>query len=809
MVAVHAPRTSSSRALDAGAVIAQSRVGIPSNFLFRTAATPPCAATRSRASACSRATRSSAAATTAVGERRSRALDQPDVGLAAFVDAGNAKDKMSELTPAVGYGVGARLSTPIGPFRLDVAYGEQAKSVRCISRWAVVLSDGTARRKPRRRVLRALRGLLGVLAIVVVAIAGTYAFLRSQAALDYVVRRAVHEAEGHLVIEGAEGSLLSTVRIARIKWTGDELDVEARDSAVTWSPFDLLSRKVNVSGLGAKRITIDFKKAESKGGLPATLALPLEVDAAQHRRRAARVEDDRAARRGHRHRLQLRRRRGPGTRTRPALRHGARHACRTARIGAIPPYDCRPTSRSRATATGRPPSAKLGSRARRAHEHRREGRATRGGRGDQGGRHAVRAAHRHQRGHRRAQSRPREVRGRAAGTSSRSCSRRARRRGFAGTLRARNEDARPHRQGPRAGPRHRIAFAWDGTTLALTASTPSSRQRAGARAACRSRRRRPVKIDLSLANVDLAQLQTSLIATRLSGTLAGEVEKERQVCAATSAGRSRARVRRGRSQGAGRRAQRAGASRARHADGQRHARPRRAARFLDQGARARVRSVAIRRRARRAARRHRRARRARSRPLRLRARHDRQGKPFRRTSTSAGTAAAHARDRSKDLALDAAPRTVKRHGRLRHGARTRSRTTSTSRGRAAAAAGGALREDCAARSARGSLRAKGTVQRRSASPAVTVDAHGASLQWGRIARAATLDVDASIGRDASRQASRWKRGRSRRALPHELRRCRRRRSHKATSMRAARSRSTATLAAPARLRCSPHRSRAA
>jgi len=38
-----------------------------------------------------------------------------------------------------------------------------------------------------------------------------------------------------------------------------------------------------------------------------------------------------------------------------------------------------------------------------------------------------------------------------------------------------------------------------------------------------------VKIDLSLANVDLAQLQTSLIATRLSGTIAGEVEKERQV----------------------------------------------------------------------------------------------------------------------------------------------------------------------------------------------------------------------------------------------------------------------------------------
>ncbi|MGH8712434.1 MAG: autotransporter assembly complex protein TamA [Casimicrobiaceae bacterium] len=51
-------------------------------------------------------------------------------GVAAFVDAGNAADRGSELTPVYGYGVGARLRTPIGPFRLDVAYGEATRSVR-------------------------------------------------------------------------------------------------------------------------------------------------------------------------------------------------------------------------------------------------------------------------------------------------------------------------------------------------------------------------------------------------------------------------------------------------------------------------------------------------------------------------------------------------------------------------------------------------------------------------------------------------------------------------------------------------------
>ena len=51
-------------------------------------------------------------------------------GIAAFVDAGHAADDLSGLDPAVGVGLGARLRTPIGPFRLDVAYGERTGSVR-------------------------------------------------------------------------------------------------------------------------------------------------------------------------------------------------------------------------------------------------------------------------------------------------------------------------------------------------------------------------------------------------------------------------------------------------------------------------------------------------------------------------------------------------------------------------------------------------------------------------------------------------------------------------------------------------------
>jgi translocation and assembly module TamA len=50
-------------------------------------------------------------------------------GLAAFVDAGNAWDT-GNFDPAVGEGVGARFRTPIGPVRVDVAYGEKTNAWR-------------------------------------------------------------------------------------------------------------------------------------------------------------------------------------------------------------------------------------------------------------------------------------------------------------------------------------------------------------------------------------------------------------------------------------------------------------------------------------------------------------------------------------------------------------------------------------------------------------------------------------------------------------------------------------------------------
>ena len=53
-----------------------------------------------------------------------------EYGMAAFVDAGDAADSMHELSVKVGYGLGARWKSPIGPLAFDVAYGREDQKYR-------------------------------------------------------------------------------------------------------------------------------------------------------------------------------------------------------------------------------------------------------------------------------------------------------------------------------------------------------------------------------------------------------------------------------------------------------------------------------------------------------------------------------------------------------------------------------------------------------------------------------------------------------------------------------------------------------
>lgn len=51
-------------------------------------------------------------------------------GIAAFVDAGDAVDALTDARLAVGYGIGARWRSPAGPIGADLAYGQRERGVQ-------------------------------------------------------------------------------------------------------------------------------------------------------------------------------------------------------------------------------------------------------------------------------------------------------------------------------------------------------------------------------------------------------------------------------------------------------------------------------------------------------------------------------------------------------------------------------------------------------------------------------------------------------------------------------------------------------
>jgi translocation and assembly module TamA len=54
----------------------------------------------------------------------------PSVWGAVFIDAGRAATSWNRFKPALGYGVGVRWRSPIGPLRVDLAYGDEVKRFR-------------------------------------------------------------------------------------------------------------------------------------------------------------------------------------------------------------------------------------------------------------------------------------------------------------------------------------------------------------------------------------------------------------------------------------------------------------------------------------------------------------------------------------------------------------------------------------------------------------------------------------------------------------------------------------------------------
>ena len=111
---------------EAGAVIADSTEGIPSDYLFRTGGDTTVRGYAFNSLGVAQGTAVVGGRYLAVASAEYIHWISKTWGAAIFYDAGNAADDAKGLKPDVGYGVGVRWSSPVGALNLDIAHGVQS-----------------------------------------------------------------------------------------------------------------------------------------------------------------------------------------------------------------------------------------------------------------------------------------------------------------------------------------------------------------------------------------------------------------------------------------------------------------------------------------------------------------------------------------------------------------------------------------------------------------------------------------------------------------------------------------------------------
>jgi translocation and assembly module TamA len=115
---------------EAGAVVSKEKVGVPSTFLFRAGGDQSVRGYGYQQLGVREGDAIVGARYLLTGGAEYQYWFRPPWGVAFFVDAGNAADKVKDLKPEFGYGVGARWRSPVGPINVDVAYGQAVRKAR-------------------------------------------------------------------------------------------------------------------------------------------------------------------------------------------------------------------------------------------------------------------------------------------------------------------------------------------------------------------------------------------------------------------------------------------------------------------------------------------------------------------------------------------------------------------------------------------------------------------------------------------------------------------------------------------------------
>jgi len=113
-----------------GAVISKDKVGVPTSFLFRAGGDQSVRGYGYQQLGIPVGSAITGGRYLLTGSAEYDYWFKPPYGAAVFYDFGNAADNFSDLKPKVGYGVGARWRSPVGPINVDLAYGKSVHKVR-------------------------------------------------------------------------------------------------------------------------------------------------------------------------------------------------------------------------------------------------------------------------------------------------------------------------------------------------------------------------------------------------------------------------------------------------------------------------------------------------------------------------------------------------------------------------------------------------------------------------------------------------------------------------------------------------------
>jgi translocation and assembly module TamB len=117
------------------------------------------------------------------------------------------------------------------------------------------------------------------LLVTVAVIAGIGWLTTSESGLQTAIQLAENASAGRLHIEQASGRLLGKLEIGQLRWEGADLQIEAGQVRLDWSPSSLFHGTVDITELSAANLHITSTPSNTPTPAPSDLQLPVALSA--------------------------------------------------------------------------------------------------------------------------------------------------------------------------------------------------------------------------------------------------------------------------------------------------------------------------------------------------------------------------------------------------------------------------------------------------------------------------------------------------------------------------------------------------